>query len=58
MAVGAYMLGNYRRPVDMELISAMVVALAPQSEPVLLKLEIRGVVMDKSLTIPVATVNT
>jgi hypothetical protein len=58
MVVGEYMLGNYRWPVDVDLVSAMVVAFAPQNAPVVLTLEIGGVLTDQTVTIPVGTTNT
>lgn len=58
MVVGEYMLGNYRWPVDVSLTSAMVVAFAPQNDPVVLTLEIGGVLTDQTITIPVGVANT
>ncbi len=57
LLAGAYLLGHYRWPVATRMTAARVVALAPQTSPVVLGLELDGVATGDTLTIPVATAN-
>jgi hypothetical protein len=58
MVVGEYMLGHYRWPVAAALLSARAIAFAPQNAPMVLTLEVGGVLTDQTLTIPVGPVDT
>jgi hypothetical protein len=57
LLTGAYLLGRYRWPTAVRLTGAQVVALAPQSSPVVLALEVGGVLTGETLTIPVGDAN-
>src|SRR5438093_6313886 len=58
MVVGEYMLGHYRWPVAVGLLSARAVAFAPQNAPMVLTLEVGGVLTGQTLTIPAGAVDT
>ena len=56
---GEYLLGHYRWPVNVQLVSAQVIAFAPQISPVVIGLEINGLLVpDKTMTLPVGNANT
>jgi hypothetical protein len=56
---GEYLLGHYRWPVDAQLVSAQAVAFAPQISPVVLALEVNGLLVPgKTVSLPVGTANT
>jgi hypothetical protein len=55
---GEYLLGHYRWPVDAQLITAQVLAFAPQVSPVVLALEVNGLLVPgKTLSLPVGIAN-
>ncbi|HVM48385.1 MAG TPA: hypothetical protein VMU04_10175 [Candidatus Acidoferrum sp.] len=58
LVAGEYLLGRYRWPVAVTCTAARVVAFAPQGSPVVLGLEVNGVLTGDILTLPVGTANT
>jgi len=54
---GEYLLGFYRWPALVQLVSATVIAWAPQTAACVLTLEVGGVLTAKTLTLPVGAAN-
>lgn len=58
LITGSYLLGFYVWTSAVNLVSATVVANAPQVQPVVLGLEVAGILTGQTITIPVGTANT
>jgi hypothetical protein len=58
LVVGEYLMGHYRWPRDVTLVSAKEIAFAPQVTANVLTLEVGGVLQTPTLTLPLGTANT